>query len=380
MFTFNTTGKIIFGNGSIKKLTDEILILKSRKPLFVLSMSFLSSAIFEQLKHDFSSKNLPFKIISGIEPDPSCETALKFSEQIKDVDLLIGIGGGSVLDITKVLSLGISDRESLDKTFGVDNASGKKYKTILIPTTAGTGSEVTPIAILSDYKEKLKKGIVSNFLFPDVAILDPELTLTTPSLVTAYTGMDALIHAMEAYTSRNANKQTDLYALQAIRIIAGNIIEVTENPYDISSREAMLLGSMFAGKAFANAGVTAVHAFAYPIGAEFKIPHGIANSIMLPYVFQYNRDFLPNRFNEINRILCNELKPFLTLNCNSEIETNIQALVHKLRISYRLSDYGVSSHNIPSLASSVLKVTRLLSNNYAEINQHVAEKIYEKAL
>ena len=203
-------------------------------------------------------------------------------------DLVVGIGGGSSLDIAKVASVLVTNSDPVSSFFGVDMVPKPGLPAILVPTTAGTGSEVTPIAILSDYGEKLKKGIVSPYLFPAVAMLDAELTVGLPASVTAATGMDALIHAVEAYTSRNATPFTDMLALEAIRQIFRNIRTAFANGSNLEARGGMLEGSLLAGMAFANGGFTAVHAFAYPIGAEFHIPHGIANSIMLTAVMEFN--------------------------------------------------------------------------------------------
>ena len=253
-------------------------------------------------------------------------------------------------------------------------------KTILIPTTAGTGSEVTPIAILSDEHEKLKKGIVSPRLFPAVAILDPELTLGVPPEVTAATGLDALIHAMEAFTSKNANSISDVLARQAMKLIFENIRKAYANGEALEVRTNMLEGSLLAGMAFANAGVTAVHAFAYPIGAEFHIPHGIANSIMLPPVMEFNMMGNLEKFAEMAEIFG---EPVDGLNQRERARRMVKAireLADDLRIPKRLREFGVFEHHIPRLAQGVMKVTRLLANNPRRITQADAEDIYREVL
>jgi alcohol dehydrogenase len=290
------------------------------------------------------------------------------------------MGGGSPLDIAKVCAILVTNVSPVSELFGVDMVPEPGLKTILIPTTAGTGSEVTPIAILSDEHEKLKKGIVSPRLFPAAAILDPELTVGLPPHVTAATGLDALIHAVEAYTSKNANSLSDILARQAIKLIFGSIRKAFANGDDLEARSKMLEGSLLAGMAFANAGVTAVHAFAYPIGAEFHIPHGVANSIMLPPVMEFNMLGNLEKFSEIAEIFG---EPVTGRNQRERARLMVSAireLVDDLQIPASLSQFGVHESHIPELARGVMKVTRLLANNPRQITQSDAEKIYRQVL
>jgi len=252
--------------------------------------------------------------------------------------------------------------------------------TILVPTTAGTGSEVTPIAILSDDGEKLKKGIVSPYLFPRAAILDPELTLALPPAVTAATGMDALIHAVEAYTSKNASNLTDMAAIEAMSLISQNIRRAFADGSNIEARSNMLEGSMLAGVAFANAGVTAVHAFAYPIGAEFHIPHGIANSIMLIPVMEFNMMANFSKFADMAEILGGDTEGLTEREAAFEAIEVLRDLAEDLQIPSALSEFGIKESDIPGLAAGVMKVTRLLANNPRQLTLADAEAIYRKVL
>ncbi len=268
----------------------------------------------------------------------------------------------------------------VDDYFGIDLIKEAGLKTILIPTTAGTGSEVTPIVILSDHHEKLKKGIVSSHLFPACALLDPELTVGLPPAVTAATGMDALIHAMEAFTSINANSITDMLAIQAMDLIYNNIRTAYANGSNIDARLKMLEGSMLAGMAFANAGVTAVHAFAYPIGAEFHIPHGIANTIMLTPVMEFNLIGNLEKFAQIARIF-NEGSDGMSQRKLAKLGVAaVRELAADLNVPQRLSEYNVKEEDIPVLAEGVMKVTRLLANNPRTLRLEDAEAIYRQVL
>jgi len=318
----------------------------------------------------------------GVEADPRYEIAAQAANRAKEAeaDLLLGIGGGSSLDIAKVAAILVTNSDPVAAYFGIDLVPKKGISTILVPTTAGTGSEVTPIAILSDHTEKLKKGIVSPFLFPDAAVLDPELTLGLPPKVTAATGMDALIHAVEAYTSKNACRTTDMLALASMKLIFENIRTAYANGSDLPARTAMLEGSLLAGMAFANAGVTAVHAFAYPIGAEFHIPHGVANSMMLAPVMEFNMMGNLTKFACMSEVFGEDIRGRTRRDAAMAAVNALKTLAEDLRIPSHLSDFGVKKEDIPSLAEGVMKVTRLLANNPRELTLDDAKEIYRKVL
>ncbi|RPH88411.1 MAG: iron-containing alcohol dehydrogenase, partial [Desulfobacteraceae bacterium] len=287
---FRTTKRIVFGLGAIEKIGAEVLGLKKKKVLVVTDPGIVQAGLLEPLKQSLQAAHIPFALFDGVEPDPRLEVVQQCAEmgRKEGVEALIGFGGGSSLDIAKVAAVLLTNEGDLTQFFGIDLIPNPGLPVILIPTTAGTGSEVTPIAILSDTREKLKKGIVSPHLFPEVALLDPQLTVGLPPVVTALTGLDALIHAIESYTSVNAFDLTDHLAFRAMELLYDNIRTAYARGEDLEARSRMLEGSLLAGIAFANAGVTAVHAFAYPIGGEFHVAHGLANSVMLPHVMRFN--------------------------------------------------------------------------------------------
>ena len=245
---------------------------------------------------------------------------------------------------------------------------------VAIPTTAGTGSEVTPIAILSDEKEQLKKGIVSEKIIPKYALLDPVLTTGMPKQITAYTGMDALAHAVEAFTSVNANDYTDALAQKAISLILENIEKAYNDGDNLQARENMMLGSLMAGIAFANAGVTAVHAFAYPLGGMFHVPHGLANSIMLEPIINFNSQGNSSKFREL--ALC------FDKNSNSPdvIIEKLRELNAVLDIPKSLKELNIPETAITQLSEGAMKVTRLLANNPRKITLEDAKMIYGSIL
>ncbi len=251
--------------------------------------------------------------------------------------------------------------------------------TIMVPTTAGTGSGVTPIAILSDEAENLKKGVVSPYLFPAVALLDPELTLALPPQITASTGMDALIHAIEAYTSVNATGMTDILAFRAMELLYHNIRTAYANGNDLVARSKMLEGSLLAGMAFASAGVTAVHAFGYPIGAEFHIPHGVANTLMLAHVMRFNLLGNLSKFAQIARAFSLSVEGLDELRGAEIFVDAIERLAEELRVPKSLAEFGITERDISRLAEGVMKVTRLLANNPRTLTLEDAQEIYKRA-
>ncbi len=370
------------GAGALNNIVEEIQRLEGKKPIIVTDPGLVSTGIIDRLEQILDKGGMPFVRFDKVEADPPYELVNEVVDLVTSngVDCVIGIGGGSSLDIAKVVSVMVTNPGSVEDYFGIDLLKKAGIPLVLIPTTAGTGSEVTPIVILSDHHEKLKKGVVSSFLFPDCALLDPELTIGLPPAVTAATGMDALIHAMEAYTSINANATTDMLAVQAMDLIINNIRTAYANGGDIAAREKMLEGSMLAGMAFANAGVTAVHAFAYPIGAEFHIPHGIANTIMLTPVMEFNLIGNLEKFADIARIF-GEDNPGISVRKLAGLGVAaVRQLAEDLNVPQHLSAYGVKEEDIQTLAEGVMKVTRLLANNPRIMRVEDAEAIYRKVL
>jgi len=379
---FSTTGRIVMGPGSIQGLAGEIKRLKGTKVLIVTDPGLVSTGIVGRVEGLLSEAGIPFSVFDQVEPDPRFEIAADALALIRaeKADLVIGLGGGSSLDIAKVAAILATNTDPITAYFGIDLVPNPGLKTVLIPTTAGTGSEVTPIAILSDHHDKLKKGIVSPYLLPACALLDPELTVGLPPAVTAATGMDALIHAIEAYTSKNATSITDMLAVKAMELIFDNLRLACANGQNLEARTKMFEGSLLAGMAFANAGVTAVHAFAYPIGSEFHIPHGVANTIMIVPVMEFNLMGNLPKFADIADIFGQNTEGLSERQAARLSVEAVRELAEDLGVPARLSVYGVKEEDIPGLAKGVMKVTRLLANNPRVLSLKDAEMIYRKVL
>ncbi len=379
---FQTTPRTVIGVGAIQNIVEELRRLGGENITIVTDTGLVKAGIVEILEKLLDDAGFKFQRYDEIEPDPSLETAKKAARFVKEAgtDLVVGIGGGSALDIAKVAAVLAANNGALESYIGVDLIPARGLKTILVPTTAGTGSEVTHIAILSDHAEKLKKGIVSPHLFPDVAILDPALTQKLPGPVTASTGMDALIHAVEAYTSKNATPFSDMLAANAMKLIFSSLRTAYADGGNLEARGNMLEGSMLAGMAFANAGVTAVHAFAYPIGAEFHIPHGVSNCIMLLPVMEFNMIGNLSKFAKMAEFFEIDASVMSQRQAAMELIETWRLLADDLRIPTRLSEFGIKDEHIPDLAAGVLKVTRLLANNPRNVTQADAEAVYREVL
>ncbi|MFQ3573624.1 MAG: iron-containing alcohol dehydrogenase [Thermodesulfovibrionales bacterium] len=378
---FRTTQRIIIGENAINTLPDEIANLKGTRPFIITDGGIVESGIYARIAGILADSFKEVSSFREVIPEPPMDLVSGILEATREskADVIIGIGGGSSMDTAKVISVLMTNDQSLESIFGINLVKDRGLPLILIPTTAGTGSEVTPIAIFTDTKENLKKGVVSDYLFPSTAILDPTLTLSLPPSVTSASGIDALIHAIEAYTSLNSTPYTDHLAIRAIKLIYDNIRTAWANGNDIQSRTAMLEGSLLAGQAFANAGVTAVHAFAYPLGGEFHIPHGVSNAVMFCPVMRFNMHADMHKFASLADIILPDLRiQHLKTKAEAWIQ-EISDLMKDLKLPSSLKELNIPESAIDRLSESVLKVTRLLANNPRVVTLNDAREIYEAA-
>ncbi len=376
---FKTTAKIITGAKSITTLPQEIKQLGGRNVFIITDEGIIKAGICDQVIQILKGSVKAVSVYGSVPPEPPLETIADCLEQARQArcDLIIGLGGGSSMDVAKVISVLLTNKKPLNDLIGINLVEKRGIPKILIPTSAGTGSEVTPIAILTDCSENLKKGIVSDYLFPEVAILDAELTISLPPLATAASGIDALIHAIEAYTSVNATSMTDHLALRAIELIVSNIRSAWANGNNIEARMKMLEGSCLAGQAFANAGVTAVHAFAYPLGGEFHVSHGVANAVMLCTVLRFNLLANLSKFGTLGKVLCPDIS-----STDNKVLANggilfLEELIADLQLPKTLRELNVPREAIGGMAEGVMKVTRLLANNPRKITLADAVSIYQ---
>ena len=290
-FTFNTTSGIRFGNGTSKSCASEISQKLGPTILFITDKDLMSLKLTEPTLIELKKLSSKVEVFQDVEADPSLKTLMNAIEIGKKNKItgVIGFGGGSSMDVAKLTSLILGSNENIEEAWGVSNAKGPRLPLILVPTTAGTGSEVTPISIITVGEEE-KKGVSSPIILPDIAILDPELTVGLPAHTTAATGIDAMVHAIEGYASANKNNNpiSKMIAVEALKLLGGSIEKAVFEGSNIEARGNMLLGAMLAGNSFANSPVAAVHALAYPIGGIFHVSHGLSNSLVLPYVLRFN--------------------------------------------------------------------------------------------
>lgn len=380
-FTFQTTRSIIVEPGASAKLGELAAGLGCRSILLVTDRGIEAAGLLAPALKGLAASGIAVTLFTDVQADPPeaiIEAGIAAARACR-ADGVIGVGGGSSLDVAKLVALLAPGREKLDEVFGVGLAKGPRLPLILAPTTAGTGSEVTPISIVTTRSGE-KKGVVSPPLIPDWAVLDADLTLGLPQAVTAATGIDAMVHAIEAYTSKRLkNPLSDALAREALRLLAGNIHTVCRDGSDRAARGAMLLGSMLAGMAFANAPVAAVHALAYPIGALFHVPHGLSNAMVLPHVIRFNAPVTEALYGELADIIV----PGAAGSAADKTASLVRALADlapALGLETSLHSAGISHNNLPKLAEDAMKQTRLLINNPREVTQADALAIYEAAL
>ncbi|MGG0453877.1 iron-containing alcohol dehydrogenase [Priestia megaterium] len=378
---FRTAETLVTGSGSISKIGEEAKKLNATKVIIITDKVIRQTGLLSKVINPLEEAGLATDIIDDVVPEPPFENLEQMITQIegKGYDLLVGVGGGSALDIAKVLSIMLTNHEDVRDVVGIEKVKNPGVPTILVPTTSGTGSEVTYNAIFTDIRDKVKKGIVSPYLLPKVAIVDPELTLTVPPSVTAATGMDALVHAVESYTAIRAGELTDGIALQAIKLISRSLRKAVYNGKDLKAREDMAMGSLLAGISLGNAGVGAVHALAYPLGGKFKVPHGVANSLLLPFVMKYNAVADLEKFAEVAKAMGENVEG---LSLREAADRAVQALAQLSKdvgIPSSLKEVGVTASDISALAEEASKIDRLLNNNPRWLTVKEIKKIYEEA-
>ena len=374
---FQTVPLVESGLGKISILSDVCNQLNIKKPLIITDQGLFKLGFVEEIEKSLSIKNISPCVYNRVKADPPESNIFEAVNLFQNhkADGVIGFGGGSSMDVAKAVSYFSINNVNIKECYGVNNLKNDRCPLIQIPTTAGTGSEVTPIAIFTLENEQ-KMGIVDPLLYADCAILDAELTIGLPKNITAYSGIDAMVHAIEAYTTKiKKNPISDALAKKALALLGNNIREAVNNPENKKARESMLLGSMLAGMAFANAPCAAVHALAYPIGAKFHVPHGLSNSLVLPEVLKFNSKKVSNLYCEI----ASDCLPDLKENKNNidNFIAGIEQLIIDLNIPRKLKDVGINQKDIQMLADDALKQQRLLINNPIEVNLKDAISIYE---
>lgn len=378
---FQMSGRLIFGNGAAGELPAVLDRLDATTALIITDPGLVEAGVCGQIQGILEDADVAYETFDRVEADPSIgvvRDGLAMAQKVEP-EALVGLGGGSSMDIAKVISVLMANGGDVMDYIGTDRVPGPGLPKITVPTTSGTGSEVSPIAVLSDEGEHLKKGVVSEHLYADVALVDPTLTLTVPPAVSAYTGLDALTHAIEAYTNRYAHPLIDTLALQAIRLIGANLRRAVACGEDRQARYNMSLASLLGGMCLGSVNTGAVHALAYPLGGEYDIPHGVANSLLLPYVMRYNLISDLERFANIAAALGENLDGLSLREAADRAVDAVVQLCQDVGIVTRLGNLDIPEAAIDEMAAAAMNVTRLLSINPRHVTEEAARQIYHDA-
>lgn len=380
-FSFNTVKGIQFGAGCRRLLAELIISLGASKPLLITDAQLKSLGLVDETQSLLIGAGLTVDVYTNVTSDPTDQQVIDATEFAlsRECDLVVGFGGGSPMDVAKLVAVLASSKNlniQLSGMYGVNQFSSGRLPLIQVPTTAGTGSEVTPVAIVTT-GNTTKAGVVNSALYADKVVLDPELTLGLPSDATAATGIDAMVHAIEAYTSKILkNPMSDSLAIQALELMSKNISIAVNRGEDVNARGNMLYAAMLAGQAFANAPVGGVHALAYPLGGLFHVAHGLSNSLVLPHVLRFNSASADREYSKLaSVILCQEISTgggelladyFIKLSMGFGLPTTLR-------------EVGVKDTDLSKLAEQAMLQERLLINNPKEISKENAFEIYSQA-
>ena len=370
-FQFRTPGTIIVQTGSAENPETFKGLIQTGRILLVTDSNLQKLGIVKKVKEALEDAGADVLVYDKVEPDPKAATVQDVTENAREegVDHIVGLGGGSPMDVAKLAALLIPFPQPIESMYGVGQAKGVRLPLTLIPTTAGTGSEGTPVAVVTTSKSE-KSPILGHQFICDTVILDAELTLGLPPLITAATGVDAIVHAIEAYTSGfRKNPVSDQLALIAFKLLYGNIRKAVEQRQNVEVRENMLVGSMIAGLAFANATVGAVHALAYPLGTQFHLSHGESNSLALVPIMRFNLPKAVSLYADLSRTVIPESMGISDMDAAERLIEKMAQLVPEIGLRNKLSDYGISERNLDELVDRTLKQERIMSYNISEMNR-----------
>jgi alcohol dehydrogenase len=370
--------RLVFGNGCAAQCVEWLVHRGAQRVLLVTSSPVLNT--IASLLDTFAQAGLTVVPSSPVDTEPTVamfQAALEATQREK-IDAVLGVGGGSPMDVAKLIAAMHQSPQRVADVFGINLLKSRGIFLVCLPTTSGTGSEVSPNAILLDETDNLKKGVVSPHLVPDAAFVDPLLTLSVPPAVTAATGLDALTHCIEAFANKFAHPVVDLYAREGIRLISPNLRRAVRDGSDVTARANLALGSLFGGLCLGPVNTAAVHALAYPLGGEFHIAHGVSNALLLPHVIRFNLPAAPALYAEVAVALGIERNQSDNVTAERGAERLFE-LARECGVPLRLSELNVPREAIPRMAKAAMKVTRLLKNNLRPVSEADAIQIYEAA-
>jgi len=381
-YLFSAVPDVLVGPEASKQLGDLAVSMGITRALIVTDRGIIQFGLLDSATNSLNASKVEYELYADVVADPPESVVMDAvtEGQAFNCDGVIGFGGGSSMDVAKLLAVLIIGEQSLSDIYGVDQITGGRLPLIQVPTTAGTGSEATMVSIITT-GETTKAGVVSRTLLADKIVLDASLTLGLPPHVTAATGIDAMVHAIEAYTSRRLkNSLSDMLAREALRLLAGNIVAAVKQGDNLDARGSMLLGAMLAGQAFANAPVAAVHALAYPLGGNYHIPHGLSNSLVLPHIIRFNGPSAGDLYKEIAPLIMpGKSLPDDTLVVTEMLAEYFLSLAEDLGLQTSLSQMNVPEGDLPKLAEEAMLQQRLLINNPREVSVDDSLEIYRQA-
>jgi alcohol dehydrogenase len=355
--------------------------LGANNVFIVTGPNIISAGWVKDVTESLDAEGIRYTIFSDVRPNPRDFEVMKGAEQFghSDCDAIIAIGGGSPIDCAKGIGMVVSNNKHILEFEGVDNVPIPAPPIICIPTTAGTGADVSQFAIINDTKRRVKIAIISKKIVPDIALIDPVPLTSLSSDLTAHTGMDAITHSIEAYVSNASSTVTDIHALESIRLMNAYLQKAKTNPENVDCRYKTMLGSLLGGLAFSNASLGAVHAMAHSLGGFSDLPHGQCNALLLEHVIDFNFPACPNRYEAVGRILAVDTTGLSQDDAKHKIVSAIRLLREGLGVTETLSDLGVSKGDIPELAKKA-KRDPCLATNPRTLTVEDIESIYERAL
>jgi alcohol dehydrogenase len=381
-FSVNQPTRIHFGCGVVNELASVVKDCGGSNVFLVADPGLQAAGILAKVTASLDDANMSYELYTNVDPEPGLTLADKGAALAQEVgaDCVIGVGGGSAMDVAKAISILITNGGKAEDYLGLGKIKKPGLPKIMVPTTAGTGAEVSFTAVFINEKTKSKGGMNGDPLYPEAAVLDPELTISLPPKVTAATGIDAFTHAIEAYVSSQASGMSDMYAMQAMNLISVNLGKAYANGGNISARYNMLLGSLLAGKALATAGVGLVHAMAYPLGGMFGIPHGLANAVLLPYVLDYNLIGAPEKYAAVAELMGCEVDNLSDREAANALIPAVYGLNMDVGIPATLTDLNIPADKIPEMAKIALTVTRPVENNPRQPSLDDVIAVYHAAM
>ena len=381
-FFFSTVSDVVVGADTSNQLGRMAADLGIKRALIVTDLGIIQLGLLDSAIKSLDIHKIEYSIYSDVIADPPERVVVDavIAAQAFGCDGVVGFGGGSSMDVAKLLAVLITGEQALSDIYGVDQITSPRLPLIQVPTTAGTGSEATMVSIITT-GETTKAGVVSRTLLADKIILDARLTVGLPAHVTAATGIDAMVHAIEAYTSKRLkNPLSDMLAREALRLLSGSIVTAVKQGGNLEARADMLLGAMLAGQAFANAPVAAVHALAYPLGGNYHIPHGLSNSLVLPHVLRFNGPVASDLYAEIAPLIMpNQILPEDTIAATEMLADHFLSLAADLGLQTTLREMNIPESDLPKLAEDAMLQQRLLINNPRELDLEDALGIYQQA-